>query len=344
MKIEFYPSDTGYIHYNKIFKFPYLLVSYYYRNELKKIKNIVKNFKVFGDSGGFQMITKSDYLNPLNVLRWQEENCYKGAILDYPYVTKIPTTKKLDFSYCLLKTVESCEIYKQNRIGSCKIFNVLQGEKPKEIDLWFNQISKFTFDGWAIPYRKYDGLEFFLYKFYRIYEHTNNNMFHILMATGNNIIPIIIYIAKILDLELSFDSSSHTFFSRLRRYNLFFDGIDIKTKTKNEGFKIFPLPCHCPACRIINEKFTEEQFFNCINDNISCEIANLGNLHNLINFVDKINMLTKLVKRDEENYKEFCTTYFNKNLQKHFDLIDSLVDNPSYNKILTISHKSLLNY
>lgn len=151
----------------KIF-YPYCLQSFKERSKQPTIlqkKNRNKDTHVIGDCSGYGIMTgavhpKEDWVKDRNfvddyckkIIQWYEDNCDEGVILDIPTSTpslgKQPSITKP--KHCLEITLKNLKVFKAHR-GKKPLLNVLQTrESKRDADKWFNAVTKYQFEGWAI--------------------------------------------------------------------------------------------------------------------------------------------------------------------------------------------------
>lgn len=130
---------------------------------------------VLGDSGGFQIgkgVWEGDWKNPKcpkaqkkreQVLSWMDAYMDYGMILDIPtWVARSPRGRKAtginSYEEAVQATYINNDYFIQNRTGSCKFLNVLQGENHTEAEDWYQRMKKYCdpkqyenhFNGWAM--------------------------------------------------------------------------------------------------------------------------------------------------------------------------------------------------
>lgn len=308
---------------NPFFFYPYLLVSAYHgldrgwnREDEVKDKDVV----VFGDSGGFQNITMNANLDAIKVLRWQEVNCDVGFSLDMPpfeyegekVIKNIVNDSK--FKLCMDKTYQNNKIYEKYRESNkLKIYNVIQGHNKERINLWYNKMKEFDFEGFATGGVKPigDPLKQIVSSLY-LYDKGINKNIHILGMSGYDVTPTLVYLSKHIK-NLTFDSATY---SEGRQYCIFrmpvnpkmripFGGRE-KVATKKwkevgmDNMRLENFPCFCEVCSKLNKTIKIDKFY----ENLTAFESSLLTLHNLktqLNFLD----ILKTLKNSSFLLKEF---------------------------------------
>lgn len=113
-----------------------------------------ENTTIIGDSGGYQIISgglqwEGD-VTRRKVLNWLEVHCDVAMTLDIPTASVThPDSEFATFDECLDTTVENLCYFRENRRGSTRFLNVLQGQTRHEAKRWYRAVREFEFDGWA---------------------------------------------------------------------------------------------------------------------------------------------------------------------------------------------------
>lgn len=130
---------------------------------------------VLGDSGGYQIgkgVLQFDWLDfegpkankvKMEILNWLEATADWSMMLDVPTwacnSTNQPRTGLKDFDDCLEKTRINNKFFLDNRTGSTKFLNVLQGENWVTAEKWYDGVKEFSdpavwgdraAEGWAM--------------------------------------------------------------------------------------------------------------------------------------------------------------------------------------------------
>lgn len=268
-KIKYHSWDLGIFSNSKVLPFNIVLQSAYYGKEhTKKISfkeklNIPKETLLIGDSGGFQIASfakknKVCKFTKEESLKWLENNCDIAMNLDVPpNLDGNPSLK--DFKNALKESVKNFEYFQSNRKNKeCKFYNVLHGETKELLDIWYNEVKKFKFEGWAIGMKPPSNPMIQALGFCYLHskgEFKNKYGIHFFGTSGENVIPIINYCAHKLkeDILVTFDSSSYNIGSIYRTYYL--PGLINTNISFGDKYRLNPniktLPCNCPVCSLI---------------------------------------------------------------------------------------------
>lgn len=277
---------------------PYILQSAFYgkKDNLNERYGMDKKRTfIFADSGGYQLATgkatEKNWSRKM-ALDWAEENATYTAILDWPArSTNKSYTEALDYS------VESAKYIDDNRVGNCKVVNVLSGHKPDIMESWFNKISKYEFEGWAhggsdgnlISY--VEGLLFLINKGVYSPDMKQPMLHHILGVTHSEAMLFIAYIQRLLNemsipVRLTYDSSSASMaigmgkwfrevsLSGTSMWSISKNNADLKKRYKK--YADIGMGCDCPVCRGItnlDEMIKDETY--------TSNLYLLGWLHNV---------------------------------------------------------------
>lgn len=267
MPIEFYPAETTSISWYKQipnrtyfrgepnperFTHDYMLLSYpvFKRKNPLEQHDIHSRVKLMGDSGGYQILKSNIAVEPIDVLRWQEQYCSVGMTLDVPPDDE--GTKSRDFFIkCLDRTegyVDSMARHREdNTEFNLSLLNVIQGETPENVDIWFDRVFSYQehFEGFSFPFRAGLPLDFILWVTWKLIEF-NPERIHLLSATGYNLIPYLCYISHRTDTIISVDSTSHSTPASAHKF-IVPGGRRIRLGERNRDLK--HMPCNCPTCK-----------------------------------------------------------------------------------------------
>lgn len=291
---------------NCFIKYPYLLVSAAYGlayPNFREVFGIGKEVLFLGDSGGYQVVTQGKYLNPVDVLRWLENNCNIGFILDYPPYgddgSSFFGTLK-DFDKNMKITEENTEIMTTKKENDkLKLYGVIQGDNIKRIRQWYNACKDYDVQGWSLsPKPSYDVFKIAQYGAFAI-ENLDTPL-HFLAVSGINTMAITAYISKYYKKLITFDSSSYANGCMQKVYLVPFN-MSVKLDFGKNGHRVDSLPCSCPVCSVATPKDMWER------GSIS---GALMNLHNLYWYITYSNTLQSLIKYDDlfmEFVKKLCT-------------------------------------
>jgi len=290
-----------------IFHYDAMLMSSYYGMKWWNFRDYFniprRDFLLVADSGGFQQLTSGERIEPISVLRWQENNADIGFILDIPPLNPKTLGPAGDFSFfkkCALKTARNAEIMDKHREKEdFLLYSIVQGGSVKELEYWYGCLKDFSFDGiCGSPKPPNDPMQVALHI---AFAHSKGaKRAHILLGTGSAATPVNVYGSKLFDL-FTFDSSSYATGSKLRKYELPYSDEAIYFSTlSGRKVKLERLPCDCPVCRLATP------------DDLAADGSVPGaliSLHNLYNYLRKINLLSSLAS-DEEAYLDYVKRYY----------------------------------
>lgn len=272
----------------------------------RKLVDYPKDKILIGDSAGFQIASFKKRgevcnINPIDSLRWQEENCDIMMNLDIPpTLGGTPTFK--DFNKALDESVKNFTLFEKERKNyDAKLLNVLHGETIHHQDIWYNAVKDFKFDGWAIgmkpPFDPMIQAMGFMYLWKKgEFEKDSCKWIHFFGTSGKHVVPTIIYAASKLkkDIKVSYDSSSYNIGSIFRTYFFPFEigpNLYFGDKFKKENSNIKELPCMCPVCQSITDvkELNTKDIY----------AGTLISLHNMYQYVYYNNLLNSIVLEKE---------------------------------------------
>ena len=326
--------DCNWWQKDSFYKYDYLLVSAFHcrYNDFRERHNIPNDFNVMGDSGGFQAFTQELDFDPLTVLRWQEEVCNIGLILDKPPFEKLPgglnyarvDTKKFkkaaDITYRNAKVVNDNRVSKRNTKFGFELLNVMQGATVEEYDIWYNIMKEFEFDGWAVAPKPQTPFNVAMMMAY-MYEKGHTNKVHILGLSGFNTSLLCIYMTKYFD-NILIDSSSHARGMIAREYTLPYNTkemLRLGDKANPDGTWLEEWPCICPVCSNIDPPkmvLGPEQ---------TTHGATLLSLHNLYQSISTMQQMRALA-RNEDRYMDFVKRYGSKEAMRSIEFFNHSVE------------------
>ena len=326
---------------NGFFNYPFALQSSYYAMphglDYREKVGFPKNALLMGDSGGFQIASfrqkgnKID-IDPIKILRWMEANCDIGFNIDVPPAINTLTQVKNDndfFNSCLKKTQENMKIFEQKRENyDMKLYNVMHGYNYKDIKTWYAGVKDFKFDGWGLGGAYATNSRDIIYAVIAIlYLHSKGELekkgLHFFGASGKKIMSVVSYLAKKLNMRITYDSSSFKVGSTNRFYNLG-NNINLSFSSDPEKYtKVKSLPCDCPICKIVDIDF--------LHGNDDVIIAELLDLHNLYRLIQDSKKYNKLVD-DKETFLKFVRYNIRSNAKykeviRAFSFIDYYLEN-----------------
>jgi len=270
------------------------------------------------DSAGFQFASfakkgETCDITALESLKWQEENGDIIMNLDIPPNLDGNLVYE-DFIKALNISVKNFQFFQDNRKNyNTKLLNVLHGETYDLMNIWYEKVKHFKFDGWGLgikppfdPMLQAVGFMFLWEK--GEFDKESTKWLHFFGTSGKNVVPTIVYAAHILEkvkkvkIDVSFDSSSYNIGSIYRTYYLPFDKgphLSFGDKFKKLNPNLKELPCTCPVCRSIKD----------INELNRSDIyaGTLISLHNMYQYIQYNDLLNSLVEQ-----KNVFIDYLNK--------------------------------
>ena len=347
------------------FKNYFMLISAGTSHKRKDFRKTIQaeNAMVFVDSGGYQLahstVNHLKYTDDI-ALKWSEENGDIFPILDRPTFTlgmtredkngkKRSVSPYKNYEECLRLSVNSAKHYAENRTRSdAKILNVIQGQTIAQIKKWYDNISKYQFEGWA-----YGGTKGNLGRIVPalLFLHSNKefdrekcNLFHIFGVTSNESMIYFQYLQMLLnksgiDVQITYDS---TYWNRTCVFGGYFTearyiiGTGMASMSWSnqisyrELSKDFRMPCSCPICTDLVDVYS---FFNHYKDDkdgnevVRFKDYNMNiAFHNLYMQLEYLENVTRILKSGmKEVYKEF----FPKKIYDNLIFLDKVFDNPT---------------
>ena len=309
------------------FKYNALLVSAFYGMKVgfnfRELLDIKKDTLLIVDSGGYQVIRQNAWIEPIELIKWQEKNADICLILDNPPyymdITKVEDriiSEQESFDRGLERTLRFTEIMERNKTSdTLKVYNVLHGVTVKDMKFWYEKMSRFKFNGWALsmhpPAPMRAGVISSL-----IYTLEQPESVHFLLGSGFNTMPVVVYASKRLFKSTTLDSLSYHAHGFRQQYvlpwGLGHDVYDYGWKKDNEKIQ---LPCPCPVCK----EMTIEQM----------TASPLGgrplSLHNLWLSIQYTEFL-KALCQNEERYKNYINNNYPEEVSKAIAFIDMTLE------------------
>jgi len=340
--MKFYTSNSHFNH-------KYALQTCYYgingvgKTSSKRFRDMIgypKDAILIGDSGGFQIASfkkKGEVCNltPIDSLRWQEENCDVMMNLDVPStLDKVPSYG--DFMEALNQSVENFKLFEKERKNyDIPLLNVLHGETLKLMEIWYDKVKDFKFDGFAIgmkpawnPMIQAMGFMFLWEK--GEFDKDSFKWLHFFGTSGKHVVPTMVYAASKLsrDIKVTYDSSSYNIGSIYRTYYMPFDlgpHLSFGEKYKKANPQIKELPCECPVCSTIGdiEELNKPDIFG----------GTLISLHNMYQYIYYNNILNKLVHNKELFIDYLNKININEKTLKSIEFIDFAIEHGLTNAI-----------
>lgn len=342
------------------FKNYFMLISAGTQHNKKDFRKTIQSesAKVFVDSGGYQLahqtVNHKKYTDDV-ALKWSEKNGDIFPILDRPTFTLgmmregKPVSPYKDYQECLDLSVNSAKHYAENRSSSkAKILNVIQGQAISQVKKWYDEISKYKFEGWA-----YGGTRgnlgrivpalLFLIKNGE-FDRPKCNLFHIFGVTSNESMIYFQYLQMLLnkhniDVQLTYDS---TYWNRTVVFGGYFTEARYITGTgmasmnwpntisyKNLS-KDFKMPCHCPICKDCTDVYSLFNQYKKNKEGKEIVVFRDFNMtmafHNLYLQLEYLENITRILKSD---MKEIYFEFFPKKIYENLLFLDKVFDDIS---------------
>lgn len=258
-----------------------------------------ENFLLIGDSGGFQALTQGIWMEPVEIIKWQEENCDVAIMFDIPPVDPNAIFKPLgddEFVKRAAKSLRNYEIMVDNRDLDSKLelLKVVHGHNKKRLSYWWDQVKHVECDGLSFAPKPPDAITTAKVLGFAMEQEEKN--VHILLGSGFETVCILAYASRFFD-RLTFDSTSFSVKgARLRQYTL---PHDLKMKIhfgESQNHDMTRLPCDCPVCSRISMKDVVDA-----RSSRQAGILSLHNLYVFLRYVDYVHALStdRGVFRDE---------------------------------------------
>jgi len=274
---------------------PYILVSAAHAFEDLNFRENIgfdKEGLFFGDSGGFQLFTNKAKkgFGVERASEWLNATADIFPILDYPINKGSGALSDSEIEDCAKKSLKNAIYFQKNRTKGKKILNVLHGRNDHERNIWYEQLSRIKFQGWA-----YGGTNlmqiissFFFLLEKGEFEHSE--YFHVFGISKPKYIIYFEYMQKLLNQQgyktiITFDSSYPFRTCAFGNYFLYpsMEGVPQMKFTNTIEYSHLPqdavLPCICPVCKDVPIKefaqFKTDKFY---------AITSFHNLYKLIEF------------------------------------------------------------
>jgi hypothetical protein len=293
----------------------HVLTSYYISKKwpnFRKTQRIRDDVTLWADSGGYSIATQGVKIDPIEALKWQEENSNIAFSLDYPPIKVTGTTQiapgkgeriPLDeFEKRAEISRKNNLVYLNNRTRSdLLIYNVIHGWDLKTKDMWWDYVTRDTkFEGYCIGTKPVNDPLLQAMNLMYLYNKGVRERVHMLGISGITVIPLIIWASQYID-KLSFDSKSYGYGAitrayvypeRIRYYTHFGNKYKLKKK------KMEKIYCNCPICK----NFEDPSFFL---GGGSTWPGCLLSLHNLWCVKEYVKELDITLNRDKDKEKFF---------------------------------------
>ncbi len=247
--------------------YPHALISFHTWHEWQH-KPFPEEGFLFGDSGGFSIMTKGVVINPREVIRWQAATCKVGAILDVP---PIDSRGNRFFEEGLAGTLSNIKValpfYREQRAAGTAFrwWGVVQGWTTQELQRWWEQVSRvypFTDEGegWALKPRPNITPTSTARVLRFVAQHPEIKRIHLLATTGVGAVATLITLGAASGLELaSYDSTTFILMAINRGLlKIDEDGLGWSNESERGGerqLRDYLLEtCQCAACTQLRDE------------------------------------------------------------------------------------------
>lgn len=257
---------------------------------------------LFGDSGGFQILTGVlDFVDPHDLGRWYTRYVKQGMSLD------IPTSKCMD-EELVLKSAKmqkkNNDILKEAIDDTVDIYNVCHGMTHDLRSKFIDIVEDDDFNNWAVGGTYHGNIFNVLSALFTVVKKSPKKAYHILGVSKALVIPILAWFGRYHN--LTSDSSSHMQSGlgfgafNLTGYKLQSRKYGSSTRQVLHSQKEFPfLPCTCGICQALKTN----EFLYLTARSVSAQIClTLHNLNSLSRYASLWNALAQECSSKE--YKE----------------------------------------
>ena len=245
-----------------------------------------KDVVLFLDSGGFTILRKNLLLNPIEILRFQEESGANiASTLDYPISPQMSYHEKIERTK---KTISNAlTMLSKKQKDDLKLYASVHAWDYHSARMIAKKLSNYQFDGFAIgsliPIRgNYSKIVEIVCGIKNILKNKTIHCFGFSGIDG-------IYMAGLLGID-SFDSTTYLTYAKYRHYILPQTGkrICLGQRVKTEKrYYLDELPCSCPIC----SRYTVDDFIEDTSKAVG--LLSFHNLYVLVSYVKLVNNALK---------------------------------------------------
>jgi len=295
------------------FYYPCMLISAFYGMkypDFRKRFNIPDNFILYGDSGGFQNLSKDRNLSWKDVLEWQERNCNVIFSLDYP-IDFCKTSHEIEkFNNKTIRNIENMIDNKRN--DDSLYYGCVHAFDTNSLINFYESISDIAVDGYGqgqlstLKRITIDEKIDRIVLAYTLDDEKRNQHFFGLSS------PIAIAVGHFMEKKyrgkFTYDNSNYGRGAIGREYKL-----DSMKLILNENSPINSLGCDCPVCSQLN----------CINDmkGEGSVPGALISLHNLWQEIKKDLWIKSLIDSPDDLLRYIGESKFKKSTIQRLDYI-----------------------
>lgn len=238
---------------------------------------------VFGDSGGFSVVSAGANVDPERALLWQIRNCHAGVILDIPPYdfggkSQFTGSSADRWHECIKRTIGNVQralpLYnaylseKSGFLPPAELFawyGVVQGEDYSQLEEWYEAVAavypfNFNFEGWAMAPKPCNDTPTVV-RFLRLVKEKKIRRVHVLQTAAAGAVAVMVAFAKMAGVESLTHDSASVHINTANR-NIFYrrpgtlDGVWLGLNgVHHEGwpavFKYTGKYCKCYACQAV---------------------------------------------------------------------------------------------
>ncbi|WYW00783.1 hypothetical protein Aura_00103 [Pseudomonas phage vB_PpuM-Aura] len=288
-----------------------------------------KSRHIVADSGGFQLgMGRLDYLDPMEIIQWYNNNADIGIVLDIPMHFNDPEL------YQRLGRVQAAntELMMQNKRPSLELMNIFHGNTQEEVSRYRELVERDDITRLAMGGTYYDTQMTAIAKIIQqMVTGRKYEQYHMLGVAKLSLVYPLIYMAK-KGLAPLITSDASTWLQESVSKGYYFQE---HISTPPGFFKMFDkvnspspfnhLPCNCPVCTAI--KYTD--VLSVIGGNVSTFLLAY---HNMYTYNRIVTSMTEIIMNStDKEVREVVNGHLKTRggkgeSMKLYDLIDSVVD------------------
>lgn len=331
-------------HLNGDMNLPYFMVNYVAESS-KKVASSRKdvgeerdpNSLIVADSGGYQILQgRVEYLDPLKIVEWYNDNVDIGFALDIPANNR----KSNILHRAAAIQARNTDIMMAKKKPGLELINVLHGATKEDMFHYRNVVERPDIDRMAFGslYHYYDLLA--SVDLMHQIAHTGQPYKHIHVLGVSNSLHTALLIrmaTKGLMPHLTSDSSTPMQKARLREWHTYTstqEKVKFMLVGAKDGYRPSPhniLPCSCQVCSTV--KYSDVLW--CLNGNIAHKVFEFHNIHSMTRYFDTLTQYSNEMSTND--FKKLLKAQVGENRQGFdeamhaLDFMDSLASGQGEN-------------